>query len=95
MKLIHDPHQQIQTQTEVQAAHEKPTKIALKRHENPTSYKWRIDATMKAFIHSEVRFFTNRGKSKPMEQGNEKQSGWMDCLYGWWGPRGTHVSQKP
>jgi hypothetical protein len=42
--------------------HEKPTKIARKRHENPTSYKPGIDATMKASIHSEVRFFTNRGK---------------------------------
>jgi hypothetical protein len=35
-------------------------KIARKRHENPTSYKPGIDATMKASIHSEVRFFTNR-----------------------------------
>jgi hypothetical protein len=33
-----------------------------KRHENPTSYKRRINATMKASIHSEVRFFTNGGK---------------------------------
>jgi chorismate mutase len=45
-----------------QAAHEKPTKIARKRNENPTSYKPGIDATMKASIHSEVRFFTNGGK---------------------------------
>jgi hypothetical protein len=58
----------------------KPTKIARKGHENPMSYKQRIDATMKASIHSEVRFFTNGGKSNPMEQGNEKQSGWMFCL---------------
>jgi hypothetical protein len=35
---------------------------------------------MKASIHSEVRFFTNGGKSKPMEQGNEKQSRWMVFL---------------
>jgi hypothetical protein len=35
---------------------------------------------MKAFIHSEVRFFTNGGKSNPKEQGNEKQSGWMVFL---------------
>jgi hypothetical protein len=40
----------------------KPTKIARKGHENPTSYNWEIDATMKASIHSEVRFFTNGGK---------------------------------
>jgi hypothetical protein len=40
----------------------KPTKIARKRHENPTSYKPGIDATMKASIHSEDRFFTNEGK---------------------------------
>jgi hypothetical protein len=32
---------------------------------------------MKASIHSEVKFFTNGGKSNPMEEGNEKQSGWM------------------
>jgi hypothetical protein len=63
-----------------QAAHEKPTKIARKRHENPTSYKRGIDATMKASIHSEVRFFKNGRKINPMEQGNEKQSGWMVCL---------------
>jgi hypothetical protein len=30
-----------------------------KRHENHKSYKKEIDATMKASIHSEVRFFTN------------------------------------
>jgi hypothetical protein len=40
----------------------KPMKIARKRHKNLTSYKPGIDATMKASIHSEVRFFTNRGK---------------------------------
>jgi hypothetical protein len=51
-----------------------------KRHENPMSYKPGIDATMKASIHSEVRFFTNGEKSNPIEQGNEKQSGWMVCL---------------
>jgi hypothetical protein len=33
-----------------------------KKHENPTSYKPGIDATMKASVHSEVRFFTNGGK---------------------------------
>jgi hypothetical protein len=33
-----------------------------KRHENPTRYKLGIDATMKASIHSEIRFFTNGGK---------------------------------
>jgi hypothetical protein len=45
-----------------QVAHEKPTKIARKRHENPMGYKPGIETTMKAFIHSEVRFFTNGGK---------------------------------
>jgi hypothetical protein len=39
--------------------HEKLMRIARKIHENPTSYKPGIDATMKASIHSEVRFFTN------------------------------------
>jgi hypothetical protein len=55
-------------------------KIAQKRHENPVSYKLGIDATMKASIHSSVRFFTNGGKSNPIEQGNEKQSGWIVCM---------------
>jgi hypothetical protein len=41
------------------SAHENQTKIAQKRHENHMSYKREIDATMKASIHSEVRFFTN------------------------------------
>jgi hypothetical protein len=50
------------SESKKQAAHEKLTKIARKRHENPMSYKPGIDATMKASIHSEVRFFTNRGK---------------------------------
>jgi hypothetical protein len=40
--------------------HENPMKIARKRHENYTSYKKEIDATMKAYIHSDLRFFTNR-----------------------------------
>jgi hypothetical protein len=44
-------------------------KIARKRHENPTSYKPGTDATMKASIHSEVRFFANRAL-------------WMDGLLG-------------
>jgi hypothetical protein len=42
-----------------EAAHENPTKIARKRHENHTSYKREIDATMKVSIHSEFRIFTN------------------------------------
>jgi hypothetical protein len=45
-----------------QAAHEKPTKIARKRHENHTRYKRGIDTTMNASIHLEFRFFTNGGK---------------------------------
>jgi hypothetical protein len=40
----------------------KSKKLAQKRHENPTSYKPGIDATMKASIHSEVGFFTTGGK---------------------------------
>jgi hypothetical protein len=50
------------SESKEQSAHKKPTKIAQKRHEHPTSYKSGIDATMKASIHSEVRFFRNRGK---------------------------------
>jgi hypothetical protein len=42
------------SESKKQAAHEKLTKIARKRHENPMSYKAGIDATMKASIHSEV-----------------------------------------
>jgi hypothetical protein len=38
----------------------KTDETSSKRHENPTSYKPGIDATMEASIHSEVRFFTNR-----------------------------------
>jgi hypothetical protein len=50
------------SESKEQAAHEKTTKIAQKIHENPMIYKSGIDATMKASIHSEVRFFTNGGK---------------------------------
>jgi hypothetical protein len=50
------------SESKEQTAHEKLTKIARKKHKNPTSYKPGIDATMKASIHSEVRFFTNGGK---------------------------------
>jgi hypothetical protein len=39
--------------------HKNPTKIAQEGHENHTSYEKEIDATMKASIHSEVRFFAN------------------------------------
>jgi hypothetical protein len=62
-----------------QAAHEKPTKIARKRHENPTSYKSGIDATIKASIHSEVRFFTNGGKNLTLESKEMRSSpdGWF------------------
>jgi hypothetical protein len=34
-------------------------KFLEKRHENPKSYNREIYATMKAYIHSGVRFFTN------------------------------------
>jgi hypothetical protein len=50
------------SESKKQAAHENPTKIAQKRHENHTSYKRKIDTTMKASIHLEVRFFTNGWK---------------------------------
>jgi hypothetical protein len=70
---IHDPHQQIRIQTP-------QNRRTRKRHENHTSYKREIDTTMKASIHLEVRFFTNGGKSNPMEQGNENQSGRMVFL---------------
>jgi hypothetical protein len=50
------------SESKEQVAHENPTTIARKRHENHTSYKREIDAIMKASIHSEVRFFTNEGK---------------------------------
>jgi hypothetical protein len=50
------------SESKEQATHKNPTKIARKRNENHTSYKREIDATMKASIQSEVRFFTNREK---------------------------------
>jgi hypothetical protein len=50
------------SESKEQAAHKNPRNIAQKRHENHTSYKREIDATMKSSIHSEVRFFTNGGK---------------------------------
>jgi hypothetical protein len=46
------------SESKEQDAHEYPTKIARIRHENHTSYKKEINATMKAFIHSEVKFST-------------------------------------
>jgi hypothetical protein len=65
---IHDPHQTNPnpntSESKEQATHENPTKIARKKHENYTSYKKEIDATMKASIHSEVRFFTSWSKAK-------------------------------
>jgi hypothetical protein len=44
------------------AAHEKPDENSSKKTRKSTSYKPGIDATMKAFVHSEVRFFTIGGK---------------------------------
>jgi hypothetical protein len=38
---------------------QKSNKNSSKRHENHTSYKRKIDATMKDSIHLEVIFFTN------------------------------------
>jgi hypothetical protein len=46
------------SESKEQTTHENPTKIARKRHENHSSHKKGIDATMKAYIHSEVRFST-------------------------------------
>jgi hypothetical protein len=89
---IHDPTRKSEPKhlgIKGTAAHKNLTKIAWKRHENHSSHKKEIDATMKASIHSEVRFFTKRcRKSTPMEQRNGKQSRWMDCpetleLYIW------------
>jgi hypothetical protein len=37
----------------------KSSENSMTKHENNTSYKKEIDVTMKASIHSEVRFFTN------------------------------------
>jgi hypothetical protein len=80
---IHDPHEQIRTQTPQNQRNKARTKIqrnSSKGHENHTSYKKEINTTMKASIHSEDRFSTKRWrKSMPMVQGNEKQSGRMVC----------------
>jgi hypothetical protein len=81
---IHDSHQQIRAKTPQNRRNESHTKNRQKLLEQdtkiPMSYKPGIDTTTKASIHSEVRFFTNGGKSNPREQGNEKQSKWMVCL---------------
>jgi hypothetical protein len=53
----------------------------LKKHENPTSYKPEIDATMKASIHLEVRFFTNGGKI--LSYGARKMRSSPDGLFAW------------
>jgi hypothetical protein len=57
-----------------------PTKIARKRHENPTSYKRGIDPTIKVPFTRRSDSLQTEEKSNPMEQGNEKQSGWVVCL---------------
>jgi hypothetical protein len=44
------------SESKEQGAHENPMKIAQKRHENHTSYKKEINATMNASIHSEDIF---------------------------------------
>jgi hypothetical protein len=81
---IHDPHQQIRTQTPQNQRNKlrtkKPTKIARKRHENPTSYKWGIDPTIKVPFTRRSDSLQTEEKSNPMEQGNEKQSGWVVFL---------------
>jgi hypothetical protein len=41
---------------------QKSNENSSKKHKYQTSYKREIDATMKAYIHPEVRFFTNGGK---------------------------------
>jgi hypothetical protein len=67
---------------EEQTAHEKPTKKAWKRHENPTSYKPGINATMKASIHSEVRFFYKLRKNLTPESKEMRSSsdGWFPWI---------------
>jgi hypothetical protein len=50
-----------------------------KRIENHMTYNKEIDATMKASITRRSDSIQTSEKSKPMEQGNEKQSGRMDC----------------
>jgi hypothetical protein len=59
---IHDPHHKSELKhprIEGTRRARKSNEKSLKRHENHTSYKREIDATMKPSIHSEVRFFTN------------------------------------
>jgi hypothetical protein len=55
-------------------------KIARKRHEDPTSYKPGIDATMKASITRRSDSLQTEEKTNPRDQGNEKQSGWIVWL---------------
>jgi hypothetical protein len=60
--------------------HENPTQIARKRHENHTSYKRNIDATIKPPFTRRSDSLRMDEKSKPMEQGNEKQSERIVCM---------------
>jgi hypothetical protein len=48
------------SESKEQAAHENPTKIARKRHENRASYKKEINPTLNASIHSEDKLFRKR-----------------------------------
>jgi hypothetical protein len=59
--------------------HKNLTKIARKRHENHMSCKKEIDTTMKLPYTRRSDSSQTGEKSKPMEQGNEKQSGRMVC----------------
>jgi hypothetical protein len=56
-------------------------KIARKRHENPMSYKPGIDTTMKASIHSEVRFFAKQRKNLTLESKEMRST--VDGWFAW------------
>jgi hypothetical protein len=81
---IHDPHQQIPTQTPQNWSNKLCMKIQQKQLEKnakiqqATSGKstqpWKLPLTRKSGS------LQTKEKSNPMEQGNEKQSGWMVCL---------------
>jgi hypothetical protein len=68
------------SESKEQAAHENPTKIAWKRHGNHTSYKRESTHPWKLPFTRRSDSLQTGKKSKPMEQGNEKQSGRIVCV---------------
>jgi hypothetical protein len=65
--IIHDPHQQIRTQTPQNRRNQRAIS-------GKSTQLWKLPFTQRSDS------LQIEEKSNPMEQGNEKQSGWMVCL---------------